>query len=144
MLMKISKVLLVLVLIGFFCPIACDGSGVDMLSDGIRHGEEELILVGAVLLLAAVAAAVGFISAFSGKTAQKMGPYPIISTIAVIIAFCLGVSYMGDIEFLIEFLDYGAYLMIGGSVLSLILALAARFSGQKDKPDTASETDHQK
>jgi ribosomal protein L40E len=129
---RIGQFCLLLVIIGFFCPIACDANGFQIANGG--SADPELIFALYGLFIAAI---IGFIV---GVVLMVNNKVPIIIDWLVTLT-CMG---CGLIPFFVNVNQWGrayqsgAYLILIGIILSFVFLLIASFMGDTDYSNNAT------
>ncbi len=125
--LKWSKIALLLVCIGFFMPVSCNGNGIDLTR---MFWSMEAKQYAVFMILVLVAALLSII--FSLFFKEKLDEEPLVVDWALLCA-CIGggVLSLGRIciNYSFQFLQIGAFVIIVGWILSLIFLILA--SGEK-------------
>ncbi len=127
---KFGKLCLLLVVFGWFCPVACNLSGPQWMK-GINGDNIAVALCALGLFASAVSALLGVIFAIihitkkrNDKTVQSKDNIAtsVISTICGFPFFL----YLIISSSSLQILNYGAYIMIAGWILSLIFRIKGK------------------
>ncbi len=115
---KFGRLALLLVVIGWFCPVCCNLSGLQWLQNFDDGGSVTVYAIG--LFLSVIFAVLGIVLAL--KKLKSKEPSGKGSNVPVILSAILGLPFFifMVVSSSLEILNYGAYLMIAGWILSLI------------------------
>jgi len=112
----LGKVGFVLVIIGFFLPVACDSSGFEIAQRG--EGAESLLLWG-LLISAAVGVIVGVMSLLNVSIPV------VIDWLVLIVCSCCGlIPFFKNLDNL-DYFQVGAYVILGGIIVSWVCQLVS-------------------
>ena len=125
--MKVSKIVyricLFLVFFSFFMPICCDQNGPECVEYAFDYGDSELVFAAVGLI---VIAGLGLLGVFLFREKESADTDTrinfIIPAIALVIALCVIIYLVSDPWLGIDDIDYGAWLMMIGSIGALISA----------------------
>lgn len=119
---KFGKLALLLVVIGWFCPVACNLTGpqwAQVIFDS--NGEMSAMLICAIgLLLSMVFAAIGILIVLV-NWANPNGSENVTTVLSMLCGAPFFIYLIANGS--VELLSFGAYLMIAGWVLSILSAL---------------------
>lgn len=133
----IGKLALLLVVLGWFCPISCGQTGPEWCVDLFSGDTEGMLTICAIcLILSMLAALVGLLLFFTSSIKKEENKDKIASTV---LSMCLGAPFIvltGMTTFDGEsFLNYGSFIMIAGWVLSLIFLILGK-KGESSEPNS--------
>ena len=115
----VSKLLLILVIIGFFMPVCCDQTGPDL----IKH--DKTALYGWMLVVAVVLSVASLVMIKADSTLL-----PIIEGVVVIATVLIAQTRMNNgISFggIMDYLDAGGYMIFYSSIAALICGVVSMF-----------------
>ena len=127
----LSKLALLLVIFGFFQPVACDQQGFELAETFLEMGETNFTISAIGLYIAFFAAAISIVFTLFLLITKKEICSPMINKIDYLFLF---LSITGGLiafifilsEFEFDFINNGFYIIIAGWILSLIFSLFRR------------------
>lgn len=120
----ISKILLVVVIVGFFMPVACEASGPDLVVQSFEESDMMATVSGVLLIIAVGAAALGVITVFALGRGMINVMLPLVTLVAVVAAYFCMKEYMGGF-LTTDMVDTGGWMMAGGAAGSLLFGIAS-------------------
>lgn len=127
----LSKIALLLVVFGFFQPVACDQQGFELAESLMEMGEVNYTVSAIGLYIAFFAAVISILISLillitrknicSSKINKIDFALLLASIVGGLITFFFVIS-----EFEFDFIDYGFYIIISGWILSIIFSCFAK------------------
>jgi hypothetical protein len=121
-----SKLALLLIIFGFFQPVACNFTGPEIVKEGFSTPlNAELVILSIMMIILVLLPIIALIRFKSGRAETLLAP---VSGLLIMgISYIMGSIYNGD--FLSRYyIGKGFYIMTSGLLLSLVLAIVTFFT----------------
>lgn len=124
---KLGKLALLLVVFGWFCPVACHGSGPQWTKSALEGNMGfQYAICALFLFLSMITALIGIVMFVISSSKKEKN---VDAKTTTVLSMIFGLPFfvlMVCVTKSLQILNYGAYIMLAGWIISLVLLIKAK------------------